>query len=107
MFLRFLLNWESDRHALTFHRNAGLIMRRILSVLLISSLIACAPVRGSRAPAPPAAAAVASQKQPPASQKPSETLPQLGNVAEEKLAEPNVRNGVIFAKTDFQGVLEK
>src|SRR5262245_12991300 len=81
-------------------------MRRIFPVLFIASLISCTPAKVSRAPQPPVVSDAASPQQ---AAQPKQTVapPQLRNVPEEKIEKTNVRNGVIFAKTDFQGVLEK
>jgi len=81
-------------------------MRRIAFAFIIASLISCTSVPKNPPPErSPAPAASKSTK----AEEPKElpTPPELGNVPEENLARPNVKKGVIFAKTDFQGVLEK
>jgi len=74
------------------------IMQRIVPIIVIF-LISCTAAKQDPLMNQPVGVLESAQEP----QKPS----QLNNVPEEKLATPNVKNGVIFAKTDFQGVLEK
>lgn len=78
-----------------------LIMYRVIPFILII-LVGCTSAKqdhsAATAPADSVDAAAPIESAPP---------PQLDNVPAEKLAAPNVKNGVIFAKTDFQGVLER
>jgi len=78
-------------------------MRRIALALIIVSLIGCTTAQPPSAPP----SSVTRASGPAEEAKPQPTPPELRNVPEENLATPNVKNGVIFAKTDFQGVLEK
>ena len=83
-------------------------MRRIFPLIIIS-LIGCTAVSKLPPEAQPPVALESTK--PEASQEVQQSqeppMPQLRNVPEENLAKPNVKNGVIFAKTDFQGVLER
>lgn len=82
-------------------------MRRTFHLLVAASLIGCTAVQRTSTPEPPSSAsplALEPTRSPAANEQ--ATPPQLRNVAEENMA-PSVKNGVIFAKTDFQGVLEK
>src|SRR6185295_19657943 len=81
-------------------------MRRLFPLIIISLIVGCS----SAAPTPPAPVASIEQPKPESVQgarASQESTPQLRNLPAENLATSNVKNGVIFAKTDFQGVLEK